>query len=134
MVVSILLDANFLLLPMQFSVDIVGELERLFNNVVNGIVPRPVYEELKSIARASNTKLGRHAALAIRLVNKQFAVLDVERRPDETVDDLLLRTALSAGYAVATNDKALRKRLRDLNISTVYLRQRNRLDISGVVR
>jgi rRNA-processing protein FCF1 len=134
MVVPILLDVNFLLLPAQFSVDIVGELERLFNGAVNGVVPRPVYEELKSLARTSDTKRGRHATLAVHLVDKRFDVLDVELQPDETVDDLLLRTALATGYPVATNDRALRKQLRDLNITTVYLRQRNRLDVSGVVR
>lgn len=134
MVVSILLDANFLLLPAQFSVDVLGELERLFNGAVKGIVPRPVYEELRSLARTADTKRGRHAVRAVHLVDARFDILDVELRPDETVDDLLLRTAWTTGYPVATNDRALRRRLRDLNITTVYLRQHNRLDVSGAVR
>ena len=134
MAVSILLDSNFLLLPTQFSVDVIGELERLFSGAVKGIVPRPVYEELRSLARTTNTKRGRHAVRAVHLVDSQFAILDVELRPEETVDDLLVRTAQRTGYPVATNDRALRRRLRDLNITTVYLRQHNRLDVSGVVR
>ena len=59
--------------------------------------------------------------------------VDVEARPTEAVDDLILRLACEWGLPVATNDRVLRKRLRDAKVTVIYLRQRSHLEIYGSI-
>ncbi|MCK5631991.1 hypothetical protein KAH85_05490, partial [Candidatus Bathyarchaeota archaeon] len=49
----------------------------------------------------------------------------------ESHDDLIVRIAHKMGYCVATNDKALRKRLRNLNVPVIFLRQKTKLTMTG---
>jgi rRNA-processing protein FCF1 len=51
----------------------------------------------------------------------------------ETVDDSIVRVALDGPFIVATNDAELRRRLRRVGVSVVFLRQRSHLEIEGVI-
>lgn len=89
----------------------------------------PVYEEVKALSTRRGVKW-RQAEVALRYAEK-LKIVDCEIRPEETVDDLILRVAAEWRCPVGTNDRALRKRLKDINISVIYLRGKSHLEING---
>lgn len=131
MPLRIILDSNFLFIPLQFRIDIFEELERVTNRKVEPILLVPVLEEVKMLSEKGGVK-ARQAAAVLKYVEK-LKPLSCKVKPYETVDDLILRLAIEWKCPVATNDRILRKRLRDINNTVIYLRQRSRLEIDGQV-
>lgn len=126
------MDTNFLMMPAQFRVDIFEEMERVLNMRVEAVVPSPVYEEVQRLAEGRGEERRRRAKVAMRLMERAH-VLEVERLPEETIDDLITRLAREWNCPVATNDVGLRRRLRDISVPVIYLRQRSHLAVEGVV-
>jgi len=129
-VVRVLIDANFLMAVVQFRIDVIQELQHLLRGKVEPILISPVEEELRSMTSSHEAK--RDAARALEIARK-MQVEVVERFPNESVDDVLVRVASERGWAVATNDRHLRKRLDAMAVPTIYLRQRSRLEAKGMV-
>jgi rRNA-processing protein FCF1 len=127
--VKVILDSNFLFVPFQFKVDIFGELERLFGKV-EPVVLSTTVEELRQLKAKKSPKLRSQINAAIKLIEKcQSAV--IEKRRDESFDDIILRTAKEWNCPVCTNDANLRKRLREAGVTVVFLRQKSHLEIEG---
>lgn len=128
----VILDSNFLFIPLQFGVDVFDELERLLGGLVRCIVLTPVIEELRLLRLDAKPSLKKDIDFALSLTDR-CDVIDCDLEPGETVDDSILRMAVEIGCPVATNDADLRQRLRTGGIPIVYLRQRAYLDIEGFV-
>jgi rRNA-processing protein FCF1 len=47
------------------------------------------------------------------------------------VDEMILRLSKEKGVPVATNDRSLRRKLRDINIPVVYVREKSHLSLEG---
>ena len=124
--VRVLLDANFLFLPFQFNIDIFEAIRDLLCRRVEFLLPSPVYEE---VLRASRRYRGPER-LASELA-KRCEIIDVERSPGESTDDLIARLAVEWGCVVATNDARLRKKLRKLGVPVIYLRGLGKLELEG---
>jgi len=128
--VKVILDTNFLFIPSQFQIDIFEELENLLNQKVQPIVLSSTYEELKKLVESAPPKIRRQASLALDLA-RRCEIVDVERLPNETNDDVIVRVAKVFGCPVATNDRTLKRRLRNMKVAVIYLRQKSRLDMEG---
>jgi rRNA-processing protein FCF1 len=128
--VRVILDSNFLMIPIQFHIDIFRELDELLNQKVETVIPSPVYEEIQRIA-CGKSKLAKEAKLALKIAEKS-EVLEVKLGPGESTDDLIARLAREWGCLVATNDRELRRKLRGLTVPVIYLRQKSRLAIEGL--
>jgi len=128
--VRVILDSNFLMMPIQFHIDVFRELDELLNQKVETVTPSPVYEEIKRIA-CGKSKLAKEAKLALKIAEKS-EVFEVKLGPGESTDDLIVRLASEWGCLVATNDRELRRKLRDLTVPVIYLRQKSRLAIEGI--
>lgn len=121
---KVLLDTNAFLLPVQFGIDLVRELEEIFGAcellTLDGVV-----RELQGIG----TGRGRDAAAA-------RVGLDLARRctvlpspePAGDVDREVIRVAEEAGCVVVTNDRAVRRSLLGKGLGVVSLRSRKRLE------
>ena len=109
MVAVIVLDANALLMPFQFNVNIDREIRRLFGEIPV-LVPSSVLGEL-----ANSGDPNSKAAVALA---KKFTIVETDLRGDDAVMDLAIRRSA----AVLTNDKELISRLRDEGIPVVRLR------------
>lgn len=133
MTVKVILDSNFLFIPFQFQIDIFEELMTLLNQKFEPIFLSPTHKELQRIAERGPPKMRQRALLALRLAEK-CRVVDVEQGFEETPDDVITRVAAEWRCPVATNDRALRKRLRDKNVPVIYLRQRSRLEMEGSIQ
>jgi len=97
---------------------------------VEPVVLSITIEELNGLLKKKSEKIRRQVLGALE-VAKRCTLVNVEKKPGETFDDVILRVAREWGCPVATNDGILRKRLRRLGIATIFLRQRTRLEIEG---
>ncbi|WP_297436433.1 PIN domain-containing protein [Thermococcus sp.] len=129
----VLPDTNFLLVPGQFGVDILGELNRILDVRFRVIVPNVVLQELEVIERKSR---GRDL-MAIKMARKlaeRFEVIEIGRFGERPIDDQILDFAMNnERIIVCTNDKGLKKRLRAMGIPVVYLRSKRILEFEGVL-
>lgn len=116
---EVLLDSNFILDLLRFKVGF-DAIEEVVGQPCKLLVPTTVLRELERIS-TGKTKEAGYAKLALRVVRKLELIKSLRTKADE---DLI---ALAKGRIVATNDRVLRKRLRDLRIKTLYLRSKKYL-------
>jgi len=126
---KVVLDSNFFLASLNLKLDIFYEIEGLLSRRVRYIVISPVKDELYRLSIESSER-GRRAVNALRLLDR-CEIVEFERGPREAVDDLLVRFAVENRAIVATADTLLRKRLRDINVPVIYVRERSRLELEG---
>lgn len=128
---TVILDSNFLFVPLRFGVDIFEELQRLLGTTVRYIVTTPIIDELKFLRTGGKPSFRKEVDFALGITHN-CEVMEESLSPSETVDDSILRVASENGFIVATNDAELRKRLRKVGIPVVFLRQKNHLEIDGI--
>ena len=129
---KVILDSNALFVPLQFKIDIFEELKRLLNRNVDFVLLSPVKRELEMLAAKDSPKIRREAVYALRLAEKckYVAVDDYEKLP---TDDVIVKVAKSWNSPVFTNDRQLKRRLRDISVPVIYVRQKSRLEIDGLI-
>jgi rRNA-processing protein FCF1 len=128
---KVILDSNALFVPLEFKLDIFEELRGLLNRNVECILLSPVKHELEVLAAGNEPKLRRQASFALKLAEKcKFVALEEK---GETADDVIVRVAKNWGATVFTNDRLLKRRLRDISVPVIYVRQKSRLDIDGLI-
>lgn len=130
--VKVVLDANFLFIPSEFRLDVFEELQSLLGQRVDPVLLSSTCEEIRKIAERGSPKMRKQASFALRLAEK-CRIAQVEKDPEETYDDVILRIAKEWRSPVATNDRALRKRLRSEGIPVIFLRHRHRLELEGAL-
>ncbi len=123
--IKILLDANALMMPVQFGIDIYAELTSLFG-IYECLVPEGVMNELQGIAEGG----GRDAAAArvgMELA-KRSTIISTGLHPG-SVDDRLVAYAEAGGCIVVTNDRHLRNTLLERGIGVVSMRKQQKLEL-----
>lgn len=126
---QVIADTSFLMIPGLFSVDIVGELDRLLEQPHELVIPSPVLQELRQIFERGKPKEQTAAKIGLILA-KRGKVTKIKGAADEVI----LNLALKEGYAVGTTDAALRKELRRCRVPVIYLRQKSHLAIDGWIQ
>jgi rRNA-processing protein FCF1 len=117
---DLLLDANFLVLPFQFNVEIFDEFERLVG------AGYQVYTLDRTLNEALNLEDGKYHRLVHRLVDlKDIEVINA--RATESVDEQLV-TFGEEGFTICTNDTDVKRELHDRELPHIYLRQWNHLE------
>ena len=126
---EVVIDTNFFMVPFQFNVDIITELENLLPSY-KLITPSFVINELKGLKRNNKGKVRINANLALKLANSsKVEIKDISLLENETVDDALLRVS----EVLATNDIELKNRAKDKGITVVYLRQKKYIAVEGKI-
>ena len=126
---EVVIDTNFFMVPFQFNVDIIDELEKALPSY-KLTTPIFVINELKSLKRNNKGKIRLNADLALKLANSSnIEIKDISLENNETVDDALLRVS----EVLATNDIELKKRARKKGITVAYLRQKKYIAIDGKI-
>jgi rRNA-processing protein FCF1 len=122
--VKVLLDTNAFLLPVQFGVDLVRELEEIFGTcellTLEGVV-----REVQGIGSgkgrdASAARAGLGLARSCTVLPSPGGAGDV--------DSEVIRVAEDTGCVVVTNDRAMRNSLLERGLGVVSLRNRKRLE------
>jgi len=130
--VKVLLDSNALFVPLQFKIDIFTDIERLLNRNFELILLSPVKHELEVLAEKGSPKMRRSASYALKLAEK-CKYLEVSTSASAPTDDIIVKIAKERGFLVFTNDRQLKKRLRDISVPVIYVRQKSRLEIDGLI-
>jgi rRNA-processing protein FCF1 len=128
--VTVLLDTNFLLVPIRFGVDVFAEAERVLNQLVEFAVTSNVLGEVERLRSKGQPGFRGELDFALKVASR-CRVIDVEPEEGETVDDSIVRLAASRGYVVATTDAELRRRLREVGVKVLILRQKRYLQLVG---
>ena len=129
---KIILDSNALFVPLEFKIDVFSEVERLLNRNVNFVLLSPVRRELELLSIKESPKIRKEAAYALQLAEKcQFVNVDNDEK--SRTDDIIVQVAKAWNSPVFTNDSQLRRRLRDISVPVIYVRQKSRLEIDGLI-
>jgi len=127
---KIILDANALFVPLQFKIDIFEELKTLLNVNFEPILLSPIRRELEKIAEKGPPKMRKNASYALTLAEK-CRLFEVNEKFVASPDNAVVQMAKDWNCPVFTNDRELRKRLRNINVPVIYVRQKSRLEIDG---
>ncbi len=123
---ELLLDANFLVLPFQFNVEIFDEFERLCGGSYE------LYTLERTLNEAMNIKDGRYRKMLKKLLDlKDINVINT--RANKPVDQELLEQGMK-GFVICTNDRDLRNKLDNIELPHIYLRQKNHLEAKNMRR
>ena len=126
---EVVIDTNFFMVPFQFNVDIITELENSLPSY-KLTTPSFVINELKGLKKNSKGKVRLNANLALKLANSsKVEIKDISLLENETVDDALLRVS----EVLATNDIELKNRAKSKGITIVYLRQKKYIAVEGKI-
>ena len=126
---EVVIDTNFFMVPFQFNVDIITELEKLLPSY-KLTTPSFVINELKGLKKNNKGKTRLNANLALKLANSsKIEIKDISLLENETVDDALLRVS----EVLATNDIELKNRAKDKGITVAYLRQKKYIAVEGKI-
>lgn len=121
----VVIDTNFLLLPFQYKIDILKELEYLIESSHRYVISSRTLKELQSVGRSIG-KNGMAARLAIKLIEAnraKFEVVESERY----VDDWIVDYSKAKKAIVCTNDSELRRKLKDMDIPVITMKSRSKL-------
>lgn len=118
MVNAVVLDANALLMPFQFRMNLDKEISRLLGEI-RVMVPSSVVDELSRLQT-------REAKAALALAGK-YELVETGLDGDDGVLDVAVRNEA----AVVTNDRELMSRLKEAGLPVVRLRSERYLVLTG---
>ena len=129
---KIILDSNAFFAPIYFKIDVFSELEHLLNRNFEMILISPIQQELKMLTEKKSEKNSKAAFLALNLAAK-CKYIKVKHPEGALIDDIIIRKATDWKAVVFTNDIELKKRLRDIRVPVIYVRQKSFLAIDGLI-
>jgi len=116
------LDTNFLLLPYQFKIDILRELDEIITGY-EPVISTTIYDELKKLSKKKG-KHGMAAKFAIKIVDAN----KVKKIKTKTgADDWVVEYCGKTGAVACTNDIKLKKKLKSKKIKVIGLKSKSRL-------
>ena len=130
--VKVILDSNALFVPLQFKIDIFDRLKQLLEKNYELILLSPVKRELEVLAKKGSPKMRKNTLYALKLAEK-CRYVEVDAPASALADDVIVKVAGEWKSPVFTNDRQLRKRLRDISVPVIYVRQKSRLEIDGMI-
>lgn len=129
-ILKVILDSNSLFVPFQFKIDVFEALETVLGRKFEPILLSSVKKELETIAGRGSTKIRKLASCALKMA-EQCVLFEVENENEKSPDDTIVELAKKWNCLVFTNDKKLRRRLRDISVPVIYVRQKSYLEIDG---
>ena len=127
---KIILDTNFLMIPLQFKVDVFSEIDRICDFKYELVTIPEVVEELTRLSEKGSGKNHRAARAALELIKKHGVAEKKYRKIFKTADEAILNIA-DENSIVATQDRILRKKLKQKKIRLIILRQKKHLKFLG---
>ena len=119
--IAVILDTSAILMLFEFPIDLDDELIRLLGRF-HILIPTPIIEELRLLSKQGNGIKRQNAKAALELINRYEVVAG-----KGSGDDSVLFIAKKLNGIVLTNDRNLRKRVKDASLQTIFLRGKHRL-------
>jgi rRNA-processing protein FCF1 len=108
----------------EFSIDLEDQLTRLLGKY-HIVVPSSIVKELGYLSLKGDSKKRMNAKASLKLVEK-YDIFEIEGK---TGDESVIQLAKKIDGIVVTNDVELRKKLKDLSVSVVFLRAKKKLEL-----
>jgi len=124
--VKVLLDANALMMPAQFQIDLFDELRMLIGAFEAFVLPG-VLQELNGLTRAKGRD-GAAARCGLTLADQCTVVRNADLKA-ESVDAQMIEYAAQNKCLVVTNDRRVRDALFAQDIGVISLRNQKKLEI-----
>jgi len=126
MTIKVVIDTNFLLIPVKFHIDIFSEISRLLCNCGNYelVIMGGTLKELE------NLKEGKVALEILNSQKQRYKISIYEPKYECKVDDSILKFALeeNENCIICTNDRDLKRTLRKHNIPIITLKHNSKID------
>jgi rRNA-processing protein FCF1 len=127
---AILFDSNFLMTAARLHFDLFQSAERTLDSPFDAQILSTNLRELRNLAQHSTPIFRNQARVALMLAERCRVLESSENNNDP--DEELLRFASSYPRTIiATNDAALRRKLRRAGCPVLYLRRSGDLNLSG---
>ncbi len=135
----IVIDANFILLPFQFKIDYLYEIDASLEGKTIFIVYKQIFDELeaKKIREPEARKFHMNFKAGLLYLEKNNEKYNIDYKQniklkDETTDNFLLKSCMglknvSKRVFLATNDAELRRKANKMEVRTIFLRQKKYL-------
>lgn len=134
MTLTVVVDTNFMTVPAESGLDVFSEIEKLVEVKVRFVVLTSVVQEIESkLSGLSHRGGATKFRVAKGLLNRCEVIASDSQPEGLSVDDQILRYASSVRGAIATNDRQLRTRARDLGIQVFTLRAKKRVMLEGSI-
>ena len=117
------------MIPAELKIDIYLEAKKNFPNAQFFIIDRSI-DELNNLINSNKGKIKRNAELSLKILKEQQAVKInklITKKYKGNVDDIILHVSKKHNFAVATQDKELKKRFKKNNLKIIILRQKKYL-------
>jgi hypothetical protein len=124
--VKVLLDANALMMPSQFQIDLFDELRMLLGSY-EPLVLSGILQELAGLSRAKGRD-GAAARWGLSLGEK-CTVIESRDLESASVDAQVIEYAAKNSCLVVTNDRRVREALHARGIGVISLRNQKKLEI-----
>ncbi|MEN6395898.1 MAG: PIN domain-containing protein [Methanoregula sp.] len=122
---KVLLDANALMMPAQFKIDLMSEINELLGCFEPVVLPG-IVQELVGLSRAKGND-GAAARLGLTLAGQCTVTQDTGS--SLLVDDQVIAWAMENNGMVVTNDRRVRDVLLAQGIGVISLRKQKKLEI-----
>jgi uncharacterized protein len=129
---KVILDSNALFVPLEFKIDIFDQTRALLNRNVEFILLSAVKNELETLSQKGTPQAQKKAFYALKLSEK-CKLVQVTQAKGMQVDDVIVKVASEWHCPVFTNDSLLRRKLRDISVTVIYVRQKSRLELDGLI-
>nr|WP_321350173.1 nucleotide-binding protein [uncultured Methanoregula sp.] len=123
---KVLLDANALMMPAQFQIDLFDELRMLLGSF-EPVVLSGVLRELSGLSRAKGRD-GAAARLGLT-IGEKCTIAESNEMESVSIDAQVIEYATRNSCLVVTNDRRVREALFTRGIGVVSLRKQKKLEI-----
>ena len=118
----VILDSSAIIMLFEFSIDLEDEITRLVGKH-HTIVPKPVFNELEFLSEHGKGKKKIFAKASLKLIER-YDIVDVS---SNNADDGVFLLAKETNGVAVTNDKDLKKRLKEISLPVIFLRAKKKL-------
>ncbi len=133
---KIILDTNFLLSPARIGIDIFNKLRELMDKPYEVVVVDKSIDELKDLENIKKNRVFVDVALKlikdynVKVLKTKSFLNTHKLHKFEDADDLIVELVSRnpQEYIVATQDKELKKRLKDLGVKRIIIRKKSFLE------
>ncbi len=136
---TVLLDTNFLLTPGRLKLDVFQEINKVVAEPHELAVLDKNVEELKKLGeinknkRVVNIAQGLLEKNQVKIIKTKSFLKDIELHGLNDADDYIVKIVKSSPeqFIVATQDKELKKRLRNLGVKVIFIRKKSFVELEG---